>query len=259
MICKILSIIGQGLLWCIIVFHYGSALIQVWWFFLYCIACIIIKNVIRPEKTRFYTQLWKHRNDELNYWKHCLGRKTDVCIQFIIILLFKSLTIDLMWLNSLFFSYNRNYIRDGTILWCIDVSQYIMFQYVYRYCKLSIDTSIYRCITVYWSIKHSVKSVKIFKMTFLLKRIWEKAFHYCKKIKSLLLGIDHRNAQVYLISNDVSWYRDTFGVMHRYFYTLYRPISKLYASVCFCNFYRNAQNTGGGNFGKWIISERKTL
>ena len=26
--------------------------------------------------------------------------------------------------------------------------------------------------------------------------------------------------------SDVSWYRDTFGVMHRYSYTLYRPISE---------------------------------
>ena len=39
--------------------------------------------------------------------------------------------------------------RDGTMLLCVDVSQYVMFQYVYRYCKLSIDTLIYQCITVY--------------------------------------------------------------------------------------------------------------
>ena len=33
-----------------------------------------------------------------------------------------------------------------------------------------------------------------------------------------------------LTNNDVSWYCDTFGVMHRYPCTLYRPIS----SVCAC-------------------------
>ena len=49
--------------------------------------------------------------------------------------------------------------RHGTILWCINVSQYIMFQCVYWYCKLSIDASIYQYITVYWSLKCSVKSI----------------------------------------------------------------------------------------------------
>ena len=36
---------------------------------------------------------------------------------------------------------------------------------------------------------------------------------------ALFLGIDHRYPQVYsdtLVSSDVSWCRDTFGVMHRY-------------------------------------------
>ena len=28
-----------------------------------------------------------------------------------------------------------------------------------------------------------------------------------------------------LVSSDVSWYHDTFGVMHRYSYALYCPIS----------------------------------
>ena len=38
-------------------------------------------------------------------------------------------------------------------------------------------------------------------MTFFVEKDLRKAFHYCKKIKSLLLGIDHRNAQVYLTSD----------------------------------------------------------
>ena len=59
--------------------------------------------------------------------------------------------------------------RDGTILWCINVLQYIMFQCVYWYCKLSIEASIYQCIAVYWSIKCSVKSVKIFKMMYFVE------------------------------------------------------------------------------------------
>jgi len=32
--------------------------------------------------------------------------------------------------------------RNGTILWCIDVSQYITFQYAYQYFKLSINALI---------------------------------------------------------------------------------------------------------------------
>ena len=32
--------------------------------------------------------------------------------------------------------------------------------------------------------------------------------------------------------SDVLWYRDTFGVMHRYSCTLYRPISRCYNPQC---------------------------
>ena len=39
----------------------------------------------------------------------------------------------------------------------------------------------------------------------------------------MLLGIDHRNSL--FNKYDVSQYRDTFGVMHRYSCTLYHPIS----------------------------------
>ena len=76
--------------------------------------------------------------------------------------------------------------RDGTILWCINISQYMMFQCVYRYCMLSIDASIHQCIAVYWSIKCSVKSIKVFKNDSLLKMIREEAFTIFKKIVSLL-------------------------------------------------------------------------
>ena len=49
-----------------------------------------------------------------------------------------------------------------------------------------------------------------------------------KKIIPLLSGITIEKAQVYpnaLKSSDVSWYRDTFGMMYRYSCTLYCPIS----------------------------------
>ena len=45
---------------------------------------------------------------------------------------------------------------------------------------------------------------------------------------SLLSGITIEKAQMYsnaLKSSDVSWYCDTFGMMHRFSCTLYRPIS----------------------------------
>ena len=49
--------------------------------------------------------------------------------------------------------------RDGMILWCIDVSQFIAFQYTH------IDTakwsSIYQCITVYWSINCFSQWIKL--------------------------------------------------------------------------------------------------
>ena len=44
----------------------------------------------------------------------------------------------------------------------------------------------------------------------------------------LLSGITIEKAQVYsdaLKSSDVSWYHDTFGIMHQYSGTLYHPIS----------------------------------
>ena len=109
-----------------------------------------------------------------------------------------------------------------------DASQYIMFQYVYQYCKLSIEASIYQCIAMYWSIKCSVKSIKIFKMTFLVENT-KKSFY---TVVILLRRLYHcfwvliiEMLRSILVHNNVSSYRDTFGVMHWYLCTLYRPIS----------------------------------
>ena len=52
-------------------------------------------------------------------------------------------------------------MRDGTILWCMDLSQYITSQYVYQYCKLSIDTLIYWCIDMYQTIKCSLICINV--------------------------------------------------------------------------------------------------
>ena len=57
--------------------------------------------------------------------------------------------------------------RDGTIWWYIGVSQYIVFQYMYRYSKMSINTSIYRCITVYWSMNCFLPWIKLWNWHFI--------------------------------------------------------------------------------------------
>ena len=52
-----------------------------------------------------------------------------------------------------------------------------------------------------------------------------------EEIISLVSGITIEKAQVHsnaLKSSDVSWYRDTFDMMHRYSCTVYRPISTQY-------------------------------
>ena len=69
---------------------------------------------------------------------------------------------------------------------------------------------------------------KRFKMTtFVEKNIG----FILERIISLLSGITIEKAQVYsnaLKSSYISWYHDTFGMMHRYSCTLYRPISNGY-------------------------------
>ena len=58
--------------------------------------------------------------------------------------------------------------------------------------------------------------------------LWEYFGFILERYHCFWVAIDHRNAQVYstmLISSDVSWYHDTFGVMHPYSCTLYHPIS----------------------------------
>ena len=40
-----------------------------------------------------------------------------------------------------------------------------------------------------------------------------KVLHYCNIFEIITL-LTHANTQIYLISNDVLWYHDTFGVMH---------------------------------------------
>ena len=75
-------------------------------------------------------------------------------------------------------------------------------------------------------------------MASLLKMIQEKALYIMEfileKIISLLSGITIEKAQVYfnaLKSSNVSWYCDTFGMMHRYSCTLYCPIYMVYVTL----------------------------
>ena len=55
-----------------------------------------------------------------------------------------------------------------------------------------------------------------------------------EKITSLFSGITIEKAQVHsngVKSSDVSWYHDTFGMMHQYSCTLSYPISSTYITV----------------------------
>ena len=78
------------------------------------------------------------------------NEQSDLILLIVLCLVFHGLLIILYNYICKFVSFCGVYtsvlIRDGTILCCIGVSQYIMFQYMYQYCKLSIDASESQCI-----------------------------------------------------------------------------------------------------------------
>ena len=86
-----------------------------------------------------------------------------------------------------------SYIRVGTILWCIDVSRCLVFEYMYQYGNMSI------VVLIYWCIDISV--------------------HYCIWINELFIAIDKTlKLTFYSVKSscekNLVQYGDSYGFIH---------------------------------------------
>ena len=123
-------------------------------------------------------------------------------------------------------------IRDGTIQWCISVSQWIVFNVCIDTAKLSIDSSLYQCFTVYWSINCFLQWIRLWNWHFTenschSKVVWLYWVSWIYTWGNYL--VEYTLELLILLSSDISLYHDTFDMMHWYSWSLYHPIC-----MCVC-------------------------
>ena len=108
--------------------------------------------------------------------------------------------------------------------WCSRIHNLTMWILILQIKYQCIDT--HQCINVYWSIQCSCICIKHFKM---LEKKPCITMVTCKIYtwEDFIIVFRHSHGKCLIVlSSNVSWYHDTFGMMHWYSHTLHCPISR---------------------------------
>ena len=142
------------------------------------------------------------------------------------------------WKPSELCSSNTGYVEMGQHC---DVSMYHNAQYFNTHIDTAKSVSIHWYIAVYWSMNCCLHWIN-FEIDNLQKIVVRKTFRYSMVIvKDLYLRksfycfqLASNDNMLILLSSDALSYCDTFDMMQRYSWSLYRPISK----AMWCKMYK---------------------
>ena len=112
--------------------------------------------------------------------------------------------------------------RDGTIQWCISVSQCIVFKYTYRCNQMSIDSSI---ISMYCCVLTNELFSLMEIQNIAARKIYGYTHGFIFEKIILLLVVIYTLELLILLSSDISLYHDNFDMIHWYPWSLYCSIS----------------------------------